>query len=343
MRVEIAATAPPDWDGYVERHPSGSAYHRATAVNIGREAFGLRTTFLTARDDQALVIGVLPLVEQSSLLFGRFLVSLPFFTYGGVLADDERVAAALVQQAADLARARRAGHIELRHTSAAMRLRLAERLDKVSMILPLPDSEETLAKQLGSKLRSQIRRADRERPEIVWGGRELIPEFYRVFAETMHELGTPVYSREFFEVVCRSLHDRLSVLVLRVLGEARAAAILVRHGSRIEVPWAAATAAAKRCALNMRMYWEMLRCALAAGAETFDFGRSTLAGGTYRFKAQWGAQPMQLHWHYWLPDGTPLPQLNPQNPRYALAAACWRRLPLWCANLLGPHIVRHLP
>jgi serine/alanine adding enzyme len=134
-----------------------------------------------------------------------------------------------------------------------------------------------------------------------------------------------------------------AVLVIRVRGEAQAAAITVRHRRRIEVPWAATTPAAKPTALNMRMYWELLRSAIESGAESFDFGRSSVGSGTYRFKAQWGAVPRQLHWYYWLPAGATLPMLNHANPKYAMAAALWRRMPLWCANLLGPQIVRHLP
>ena len=126
-------------------------------------------------------------------------------------------------------------------------------------------------------------------------------------------------------------------------GEVHAAAILVRHGSTIEVPWAVASPEGKRLSLNMRMYWELLRHSIAKGAQAFDFGRSSVDSGTYRFKAQWGAQPRQLHWHYWLPGGAPVPKLNQSNPKYARAAALWRRMPLWCANLLGPYIVRNLP
>ncbi len=211
------------------------------------------------------------------------------------------------------------------------------------MVLKLPASEEALSKQLGAKLRSQIRRADREQPQVVWGGAELLTEFYDVFAVAMRDLGTPVYSRRFFKVVHRALEGFLSLLVIRVGGKAQAAAVLARHGRRIEVPWAAASAAAKRGAINMRMYWELLAYSIRAGAEAFDFGRSTVDSGTYRFKAQWGAQPLQLHWHYWMPAGDQIPQLNQANPKYALAAACWRRMPLWCANLLGPRIVCKLP
>jgi len=343
LQVSATTVPPGDWDAYVEAHADASAYHRASAVRVGADTFGLRVTFLSARDAQGRLTGVLPLVEQSSWLFGRFLASVPFFTYGGVLADGQTAAAALAAHATELARVRRAAHVELRHTAPRELSGYAERLDKVSMVLRLPASEEALSKQLGAKLRSQIRRADREQPQILWGGAELIPDFYDVFAAAMHDLGTPVYPQRFFSVVHAALPGLIHVLVVKVGGVAQAAAILVRHGRRIEVPWAAATPAAKRGAVNMRMYWELLRFSVQAGAEAFDFGRSTVDSGTYRFKAQWGAQPMQLHWHYWLPEGKSIPQLNQANPKYALAASWWRRMPLWCANLLGPHIVRNLP
>jgi FemAB-related protein (PEP-CTERM system-associated) len=342
MAVELTPTPPPEWDKYVSGHPAATAYHRAAGVRIGADAFGLQTFFLAAHGRQGLC-GVLPLIEQSSLLFGRFLVSVPFFTYGGVLADDPVIARQLAERAGELARERGAAHVELRHCAPMPDLGLPERLDKVSMVLELPATADELSRRLGSKLRSQVKRAEREAPEIVWGKRELIPEFYAVFASGMHELGTPVYSRRFFEVVCGAFEDVLEVLVVRRAGIVEAAAITIRHGQRVEVPWAAATGAGKRASLNMRMYWEMLKRSVESGAREFDFGRSTVDSGTYRFKAQWGAVPQQLHWHYCLAPGVALPQLNHSNPRYARAAAIWRSMPLWCANLLGPHISRHLP
>jgi FemAB-related protein (PEP-CTERM system-associated) len=343
MQIDVTPTAPADWDAYVESHPAASAYHRAAAVDIGAQAFGLRTSFLTARAVDGRIAGLLPLVEQSSLLFGRFLVSVPFFTYGGTLAQDGGVALALARRAAELGRQRRASHVELRHAAPLEALGLPERLDKVSMILPLPQSEEALAQQIGRKMRWQIRRADGANPQIVSGGAELLPEFYNVFAVGMHNLGTPVYPRVFFEVVCRALQGFVSVVVVRLDGTAHAAAILVRHGPRTEVPWAITTPAGREASVNKRMYWEMLRIAMQSGAEAFDFGRSSVGSGTYQFKLQWGAKPRQLHWHYWLSSGNKLPRLNYGNPKYAMAAAVWRRMPLWCANILGPRLARHLP
>jgi serine/alanine adding enzyme len=343
MRIETAAAPPRDWDGFVARHPASSAYHTAAAVAIGARAFRLQTRFLVARDAGGTIRGVLPLVEQTSLIFGRFLVSLPFFTYGGVLAEDSAAAKMLVDAAVALARERRVDHLELRHIEPSPGISLATRREKVSMVLPLPATRDALGKQLGSKLRSQIKRAERESPDITWGGQELLPDFYRVFAATMHTLGTPVYPRYFFEVALEALGETSKVITLRVKGHIEAAAIIVRHNNRMEVPWAAATELAKRSGINMRMYWEMLCHSLESGAPAFDFGRSSLDSGTYKFKAQWGAQPVQLHWLYWMARGDKVPTLNASNPKYALASRVWRRLPLAVANAIGPWIVRNLP
>lgn len=342
MHVEVSIDAPQGWDDYVNRHELATAYHRAEAVKIGARAFRLRTTFLTAYEGKRIV-GVLPLIQQASRIFGRYLISLPFMTYGGILGDNVEVVSALAECAVREAQERRVDHIELRHTLALPDLKFAERTDKVSMILSLPKSEQELSKQLGAKLRSQIKRGEREQPELLWGGAELIPDFYKVFAPAMHALGTPVYPRRFFNVAFDALRNVSEILVLRLNGEPHAVAFLVNHGSRMEVPWAVASPLAKRSSINMRMYWELLTRSIQKGVSAFDFGRSTIDSGTYRFKAQWGAVPHQLHWHYWLPVGAELPKLNQSNPKYACAAQVWRMMPLWCANLIGPHLIKNLP
>lgn len=343
LRLAEASSAPPDWDDYVGRHPRATAYHRAAAVAIGAGAFRLRTYYLTARDATGTLRGVLPLVEQSSLMFGRFLSSVPFFTYGGVLADDADTARQLRARAASLGATRRARHVELREREADPGCDLPVRTDKVTMVLELGDSEPELLKRFGSKLRSQIKRAERDNPEVLIGGAELLGDFYGVFAGNMHELGTPVYPRRFFATALEAFGAAARVYVIRAGGQTQAAAITVRHGDAIEVPWAACTPAGKRASMNMRLYQEMLLDSLRAGARQFDFGRCTVGAGTYRFKEQWGAKPQPLHWYYWMSEGRVPPQLNHSNPKYALAAAAWRKLPLALANLAGPWIVRHLP
>jgi len=342
-QCEILTASPTGWDEFVLQHPHSSPYHLADVVQVGARAFGLKNYFIVSRNAEGAISGALPLVEQASLAFGRFLVSVPFFNYGGALATGPDSLRRLITAAESLAKERKVQHVELRHEQPLAGLDYALRLDKITMLLDLPATAEALSKQLGSKLRSQIRRAEREQPVVEIGGRELIPRFYEVFRVAMHELGTPVYSRRFFETVFDAMPTRCTLVLVNARGAVQAASFLVRYRDRMEVPWAACMPLAKPLALNMRLYWEMLKHSIEAGCRQFDFGRSTRGSGTHRFKAQWGAQPVQLNWYYWLAPGRELPKLNQDNPRYALAASIWRRLPRWFVNAAGPHIVKNLP
>ena len=324
------------------RHPSHSAYLLAGAVGIAHQAFGFRTWYLSARDASGALQGILPLVEQRSRLFGHNLVSVPYFTYGGLLADSDQAMHALVGEAECLRGDTGAQKVELRH-DAPRDIALPCRTDKVSMMLELPVDEAVLAKSLGAKLRSQIKRADREQVTVLWGGADLLEDFYKVFSESMRNLGTPVYSKAFFRVVLDALGSRAQLLVVKASGVASAVALAVRHGDRVEVPWAAATPESKRLSINMRMYWELLRKAQSDGASVFDFGRSSVGSGTYKFKMQWGAHPKTQYWHYLTQGGELPPPVNNSSPKFEFASRVWKKLPLPVANVLGPYIARNLP
>jgi serine/alanine adding enzyme len=331
-----------DWDSFVESTPTASVYHRYAWRQLVCSLFAHEAFYFAARDLNRTIVGVLPLIRLKSLLFGDLLVSLPYFNYGGLVAQSTRIAEELLSGAVALAQRIGVAHIELRH-NRALSVGLMERTDKVAMLRRLPGTGEALWKELPGKLRSQIKRPLREGASCVIGGAELLDEFYRVFAENMRDLGTPVYPRGFFAAILAALPAAAAVAVIRLDGAPVAAGFLIEHRNVTEIPWASSLRRANRLGVNMLLYWNVLERAVSRGSTVFDFGRSTLDGGTFQFKRQWGAEPLQLHWHYWLRAGTDLPRLNPSNPKYRLAVALWRRLPLPVANWLGPHLVKNLP
>lgn len=342
--MQIRSTGDNDaaaWNRFVDTSPDASAYHRYAWRGYFGGYFGKATDYLAAVDTAGEWRGVLPLVQLESALFGRYMVSLPFVNYGGLLAHDRDVSRMLVEHAGELAGRRALSHVEFRHTERE--LDLPVRTDKVAMLLELPPSADALAKSLGSKRRSQINRPRRENPEVIFGGAELLPEFYAVFSRNMRDLGTPVYAVSMFaDILGRFPHDA-ELAVIRVAGEPAAAGFLLCSGERMEIPWASTRREYNRISINMLLYWEVIVRAIGKGLRLFDFGRSTVDSGTYRFKRQWGAEPRQLTWHYWLQKGREIPQLNPGNRKYRLAISAWKRLPLGVANALGPLIVKHLP
>jgi FemAB-related protein (PEP-CTERM system-associated) len=284
---------------------------------------------------------MLPLVSFRSALFGRFIVSLPFVNYGGVLASDDSSAHALVARAASIAKEEGARHVELRHRARRFEA-LTPKEHKVSMLLPLRTSTEETWQALDRKVRNQVRKAEKSGLVAESGGVERLADFYGVYARNMRDLGTPVYAREFFEQVLRVFPERSTLVIVRHQGLAVAAALTWRWRDTVEVPWASSLRSYNSMSPNNLLYWTIIRQAITAGARVLDFGRSTPNEGTFHFKRQWGAEPLPLCWEYDLLGG-PMPNLVPKNQKFQLAIAAWRRLPLIVANTIGPRIVRSIP
>lgn len=329
------------WDTYVQKSSPFAAYHLTAWKRVIENTFGHATFYLYASDNEQ-VVGVFPLVFLKSRLFGKFFVSLPYVNYGGILADNDTIRQGLLEEAVRLARREKAAHLEMRHLQQYPS-DLPEKTSKVLMILDLPDNSEALWKGFKSKLRSQIRRPEKEGFTVRVGAMEEVDTFYQVFTYKMRELGTPVYTKQLFINILQEFPEAARICTVYDGQKPIASGFLYGFQRLLQIPWAATLRVYDRFSVNMMLYWHILKFACDQGYSQFDFGRSTKDEGTYRFKKQWGSEPVQCYWHYWLAGGGDLPEINPDNPKYQFAINMWQRLPLTVANFLGPRIVKYIP
>jgi FemAB-related protein (PEP-CTERM system-associated) len=330
------------WDSFVEGFPEATSYHRWAWKEVIERSFGHRAHYLAALDGQGRVQGILPLIHMKSRLFGNFLVSVPFVNYGGLLCHGETARSALIEGAQALRRRLGADHVELRHLERPVG-ELPANAHKVTMILPLARSVEEQWSGFNAKLRNQIRKAQKNGLAYRTGHLELLDDFYAIFARNMRDLGTPVYGKEFFGNVLEAFPGSTRICTVSYRGRTIAAAIASSFRDTVEIPWASSISDYKSLCPNNMLYWESIRCAIESGHTRFDFGRSTPNEGTYNFKKQWGAEPVQLYWQYLMEEGRALPALNNKNPKFELAIRLWKRLPLVFTSAVGPHIVRSIP
>ncbi len=329
------------WTQYVESHPNSSVYHRYEFQTVIQKSFGHHTIYLMALDDNNAVQGILPAVQLNSPIFGNYVVAMPYFNYGGALASSEDIEQQLMKQLTQQALELEATHIEFRDTQPQQNY--LQKTEKCSLILQLPDTPEKLWDQIGTKVRAQIKKAESTGLSFKTGKQELLKDFYHVFAINMRDLGTPVYSIDFFKNILNTpqLDTRLAI----VYHENRpvSCAFLIAYKGTMEIPWASTIRKANPLNANMFLYWNVLSAAIEAGNSHFDFGRSSKDANTFKFKTQWGAKPIQLFWHYWLKDSDELPELNPNNPKYKIAISIWKKLPIFITKIIGPHLVKYLP
>jgi FemAB-related protein (PEP-CTERM system-associated) len=287
--------------------------------------------------------GILPLAFVRSLLFGRFLVSLPYLNSCGVSADDEEVQRRLIERALELADELQVRYLELRHEQPIRHVALSGQMaSKVHMRLALATTAGQLWDQLPAKVRNQVRKGQKNGLEVTWGGGDVLSDFYAVFSTAMRDLGTPVYGRSLFAEALRHFPDRVECCIVRAGRVPVAAAILLHGWGVTEVPSAACLKQYHPSCANMLMYWHLLQRAVQRRQEVFDFGRSTVDGNTFRFKKQWGAQAEPAVWQYYLRHGT-IADMRPDNPRYQRAIRLWQRLPVALTRLIGPAVVRGIP
>jgi len=332
-----------EYDKYVRGHSKYTAYHDLRMKDVIESNTKQACVYFVARDTTDTVRGVLPLVVISSHLFGNYAVSMPWFNYGGVLADSSEIATQLMLAAQARLGSKALEHIEFRDTCEYEGW--SKYTNKVSMTLALPKSTDQFNKIIGSSIRSQSDKARKNGCTIKFGRSELLKDFLSVFAVRMRDLGTPIHSSAFFESLMKEYEKETFIAVVYQNGTAISVGFLLSHGSTIEIPWASSLTSSNSIGANMYLYRNILCESIRRGYSHFDFGRSTVDSNTWRFKKQWGAKESQLYWHRWYASGDSSKQsdLSVDNPKYKFGIAVWRKLPVWLTRLMGPLLIRGLP
>jgi FemAB-related protein (PEP-CTERM system-associated) len=342
LRVEGFRGSAEEWDRFAESDVGFTHFHRHGWKSVIQESFGHECAYLGAYDEVGKLRGVLPLVRVSSRLFGRYLISMPFLNYGGPLGSAEAVRA-LAAEAGDRARASGAKLLELR-SRIELPLALSVSHRKITVVLDLPaeGDREALWKGFPSKLRSQIRRPQKEGVEVRFGAEQCTP-FYEVFARHMRDLGTPVLPRRWFELIAERFGEEVWFGCAWHGGRPVAGGAGFRWGGEVEMTWAASLADSNRIAPNMAVYAAFMERAVESGLTRFNFGRCTPGSGTHRFKLQWGGRDEALWWYQLAAGGGEAATPSPDRGAYGWGPRVWKHLPLPVASWLGPRIVRFLP
>jgi FemAB-related protein (PEP-CTERM system-associated) len=165
---------------------------------------------------------------------------------------------------------------------------------------------------------------------------------YAVYAQSVRNLGTPVFGRALFDAVLDRFGDDADILTVLDQGEPVASVLSLYHRGAVMPYWGGGVFAARALRANDVMYYRLMCHARTRGCDRFDFGRSKVETGAYNFKRNWGFAPQPLSYASWTADGVAPRDINPLSPRYRARIALWQKLPLAIANRLGPLIANGL-
>lgn len=326
------------WDGFVRSAPTATFFHRAAWRGIIENEFGHPCHYLYA-ERNGRITGVLPLAEVRSRLFGHALISTPFCVYGGVAATDAESESRLTQAATELAEELRVDYLELRdleprHPGWPVK-DLYVRFHKV-----ITDDNDKNFMSLPGKRRTIVRKAIKLGLEAHHG--HDVDLFYKVYAESVRNLGTPVLPRRYYARLQETFGEDCEIMVVSERGRPLAVGMNFYAGDEMHPHYGGSVGRARALPANDLLYWAVMKRAAERGVRQFDAGRSKRNSGPYEFKMHWGFEPRPLPYAYHLVRAREMPNLSPTNRKYALFIKAWQRLPLPMANALGPWLARSL-
>jgi len=330
------------WDALVLASPRGTPFHLEAWRDAVRRSFPFTSLDLVAEDGEGRLRGAFPLWEVKNPFRRRFLLSAPFAVYGGIVAEDSAAERALLAEAERLARSRGAAFVEIRSRDP-VDYGFNRKDLYVTFLRDLPRSPDDCPAMLPRKARAAARQASERHGLVAEMGRSAFDEFFDLFVVNKRDLGSPPLPKRFLAALLDSFGPGADVLTVRKDGRAIAAVMTFFFRDTVVPYYSGSLARTGPLHPNNFMYLKLMEEGVKRGMARFDFGRSRRETGAFDFKKNQGFEPTPLHYQYLLLDEGPVPDVHPGNPRFALAAAAWKRLPAPVARVFGAAISRYFP
>jgi FemAB-related protein (PEP-CTERM system-associated) len=328
---------------FVREREEGTPFHLPAWSIAVANGCGQKSHYLVAENGNGDIKGVFPLTECHSPLFGRALVSAGFGVGGGILYDSRAAIQPLADAAWNLAERLNCPVMEVRGGPLPGPGWEQESERYLGFVRDLAEDDEAELLAIPRKQRAEVRKSFANDLEITTGCHaDDAAAHYQVYAESVRNLGTPVFPARLFSEVLREFGKSADVLIVRHQGVPVSSVLSLYWKGTVFPYWGGGTASARGLRANDAMYFALMRHARERGCTRFDFGRSKTGTGAAAFKKNWGFEPTPLTYYERIAPGGKARDASPLNPKYSLQIRVWSRLPLWVANRVGPLIAKGL-
>lgn len=275
-------------------------------------------------------------------VFGSYLVSAPYSSYGGVWYADTQSAEELIHLVKKIT-------LDLKARYAVLRFRGSVREPLTGMVasplyrtyrLDLNTDSGAHLNRLSPNHRNHIRKSFKKGFSIRIGGIEILDDAYIGLSRSMRELGSPYHAKNYLSTMNNSLPNQVDIAVVYLNSDIVGAGVFIRHENEVVNLHANILRKFRSLYAGEFFYWSMIEHYRSKGCTTFDLGRSLIGSGNEVFKTKWEPEIEPLNYWYYLPNGGDIPELNQKSPKFQIAIAVWKRLPQFVVNAVGPMIIK---
>lgn len=339
--LEVKPRDENEWDNFVRNSRCGTFYQLIRWREVMKSVFGHSTYYFFAKEGER-ILGVLPLIHINSLFFGHYLTSMP----GGLCAEDQQTADALVQRAIQLVKEINADYLILRDCRQEWKIpELITDIDHCTMVVKLdPDPRKTWL-GINREERRLIRKSYSQGVKVTTS-LENINDFYPVYLEAMRDKGTPPFGFEFFNQMRVKFPAELELQTVQRNGEILAGGFIAPIQDTVYCTWAGIPPNQYQYRPSHLLLWKAMEYGCNHGFEYADLGRSKRDSGSFKFKLNLGAVPHQLYQYYYLNGISHPPAVGAsreEETSYRSFVKLWRHIPLNLTQFLGSRLRKGVP
>jgi hypothetical protein len=332
-----------EWDQLAQKR--GTIFHTTGFRQILLESFPYRCGYQALVDSTGKICGLFPLVIGRNLKLQTVGVSLPFVNQVDVCADTPELAEHILATIPQMQQTLALAELEIRlKTQDVDRKLWRANFDNYTFVLPLLSDEEQTLAQASPGCRNHVRKTYKNNWFAVSFEHSRLTEFYEVYVRRMKQLGSPAPGLEFFQRFFTYLPESAALLTVldQQTGKVIGGMLLLKSPAdqTLYYPYGANLIEYNHHYLNNFMYWEAAKYGIRCGLKSLDLGRSQTDSGTYRYKSQWGAQPVQLRYLRYGSTAGAVSTNDRETFRYAIAL--WKRLPRSLTDPLGRKVISFL-
>jgi FemAB-related protein (PEP-CTERM system-associated) len=319
-------TALDSWTGFVHKIYNFPVYRLETETEDG-------------------VTGILALTHIQHPIFGNYLTTASFGSYGGFAYVDNESRDLLLAEARRLAADLGVEYVNLRFDAGEQTPPdgWVQHPVYCTYLLDLIPDTEALLHTFSSDHRNHIRKSLKKGFTVKFGHLDLLDDAYEALARSMHELGSPYHAKSYLKAMAESLGEALEFAVLYAPnGRLAGAGVFILHGKVATNLHANILRAYRSDYAGEFLYWKVIERYCQRGYQIFDIGRSLIGSGNETFKLKWKPRKRLLAYWYALKPGAELPAINQKNPKFQAAIWLWKRLPAFIVRPLGPFLIRGL-
>ncbi|NHN32470.1 GNAT family N-acetyltransferase [Paenibacillus agricola] len=332
-----------EWDGLARTQ--GTVFHSTAFRQVLISSFGYTCRYHAVVNSQNRICALIPLIVGRNLGWKKAAVSLPFVNYTDICSDSEEAFSYAIHALIQLKAEHRLGYIELRLKNQSLdNSSWSLNLHNHTFVLALDEDEDKVLALSNGSNRNHVRKVYKNNWFTVSFDSQHLEGFHKVYVRRMKQLGSPAQDISFFRnfLVYLPEHAHLLTVLDSATGEVVGGMLLLTSpaNSTLYYPYGANLSEYNNKYLNNFMYWEAVRFGIRQGLKHLDLGRSQTGSGTYKYKEQWGAKPVQLK--YLVYDGGLNKAAPPDKQSLSFFVELWKVTPAFITNTIGKRLIKYL-